>query len=140
MEKKLLNNVIRVLDDLPPKGRVYRRTQGEKLLGNSAAWDEVHEWISNNVSHNIINPGSTELVVWNPEGVAMVRERIFKLIENIEKTEYIADLKVKESKSNIFTNRHTVIVSYLALVISILATTPLPKDLYKWIGRLIFGE
>lgn len=139
MSKELYRNVILILDNLPQKGIIYERKDGVKLLGNSILWDEAHKWISHNVSHRIIFPGTSTLSVQKPEGIEIVRQRLINAIAEIEREEYVAELQIKESKSNIRSNHHSVIVAYIALVISILATTPLPERLYKWIAGLIHG-
>ena len=139
MSKELYQNVILILDNLPQKGIIYERKDGVKLLGNSILWDEAHKWISHNVSHRIILPGTSTLSVQKPEGIEIIRQRLINAIAEIEREEYVAQLQIKESKSNIRSNRHSVIVAYIALVISILATTPLPERLYKWIAGLIRG-
>lgn len=135
--KELYQNVILILDNLPDKGVIFHREQGVKLLGNSAVWDETHKWISHNVSHRIILPGVSDLSVQNTDGVKIIRQRLSEQIKTIEQTEYASTLQIKESESNLRTNRHTVVVAYISLVISILATTPLPARLYRWIAELI---
>ena len=139
MSKELYQNAILVLDNLPQKGVIFERKDGIKLLGNSILWDETHKWISQNVSHRIIFPGTSSLSVQKPEGIEIIRQRLIKAIAEIEREKYVAELQIKESTSNIRSNRHSVIVAYIALVISILATTPLPERLYKWIEGLIRG-
>ena len=137
MSKELFKNVILVLDNLPQKGIIFERKDGVKLLGNPILWDETHKWISNNISHRVIFPGTSTLSVQKPEGIEIIRQHLVDHIEKIEKDEYAVELQIKESKSNIRSNRHSVIVAYIALFISILATTPLPERLYKWIAGLI---
>ena len=139
MNKELYQNVLLILDNLPQKGVIFERKDGVKLLGNSILWEEAHKWISHNVSHRIIFPGPSSLSVQKPEGIEIVRQRLVDEIERIEKEEYVKALQIKESQSNIRSNRHSVIVAYVALVISILATTPLPERLYRWIAGLIRG-
>lgn len=137
--KDLYKNVIRVLDELPQDRTVFEYKNGVKLLGNSVLWDEVYKWISENVSHRIILPGSSELTLHKPEDVKAIRQDLVEMIEDIEEGEEDAELQRQERKSNIQSNRHSVIIAYIALVISILATTPLPERLYKWIAELICG-
>lgn len=139
MDKELYQNVLLVLDNLPQKGVIFERKDGVKLLGNPILWEESHKWISHNVPHRIIFPGSTNLSVQKPEGIEIVRKRLVDEIEKIDREEYAKELQIKESQSNIRSNRHSVIVAYIALFISILATTPLPERLYKWIAGLIRG-
>lgn len=68
--KELYQNVILIIDNLPDKGVIFHREQGVKLLGNPALWNEAHKWISHNVSHRIILPGTSDLSVQNLEGAA----------------------------------------------------------------------
>ncbi len=135
--KKLYQNVILIIDNLPDKGVIFHREQGVKLLGNPTLWNEAHKWISHNVSHRIILPGTSDLSVQNLEGVKLIKQRLLDELKAIEKDEYVNQLHIKESRSNIRANNHGIIVAYISLVISILATTPLPGRLYRWIAELI---
>lgn len=137
MSKELYRNVILILDNLPDNGVIFHREQEVKLLDNSILWSETHKWISHNVSHRIILPGTSDLSVQNPKGVEVIKQRLLDELKAIEKDEYVNQLHVKESKSNIRANNHGIIVAYIPLVISILATKPLPGHLYKWIAELI---
>lgn len=137
--KELYQNVILILDNLPDKGVIFHREQGVKLLGNSALWNEAHKWISHNVSHRIILPGTSDLSVQSLEGVKVIKQRLLDELKAIEKDEYVNQLHIKESKSNIRANNHGIIVAYISLIVSILATTPLPERLYRWIAELIRG-
>lgn len=127
--KELYNNVIRVFDDLPPKGVIYRKDQGVKLLGNSATWDETHKWISHNVPHRIILPGVCDLSVQNPDGLERVRQQLAEEIKNIERADRSQRLADRNNLSSIFSNWTTFVIALWGAITGSIAVL---NQIFKW--------
>lgn len=127
--KELYQNVILILDNLPDKGTIFHREQGVKLLGNSVLWNEAHEWISHNVSHRIILPGTSDLSVQNPEGARVIRQRLTEEIERIKQSERSQRLADRNNLSGILSNWATFL---LALWGALSGTIAVLNQLFDW--------
>lgn len=128
--KELYRNVVRVLDDLPAKGVIYYREQGIELLGNSAEWNEVYKWICNNISANIIHPGSCSLVVVNPDGVSLHRKRLIEGIKQLKRAERSQKLADWNNLSGMLSNWITFL---LALWGALSGTFAILSQIFDWI-------
>lgn len=94
-------------------------------------WKLVYSFLSTNNGRALII--STDQVTKRDKfELAALRNKCTMEIKRIEQAEYSEYLADKANKSQIYHNRHATIVAYLALFISILATTRLPQKLYDW--------
>lgn len=127
--KELYQNVILILDNLPDKGVIFHREQGVKLLGNSVLWNEAHKWISHNVSHRIILPGTSDLSVLNPDGVRIIRQRLVEEIGKIKQSERSQRLADRNNLSGILSNWATFL---LALWGALSGTFAVLNQIFDW--------
>lgn len=136
MDKELYQDIISVIDSLIIKTTLIDK-DGIKLLGE-ARWIKVKEWMNENHG-KAVGVFSTGLGKRNEAMMIAMKEDCKNKIIAIEKENEMHGLAKKQTRSQILYNRHAVIVSYLSLAIAILATTPLPTLLYKWLWRTVCG-
>lgn len=125
----MYQNVIRVLDDLSPDGAIYHRADGVRLLGNPMEWREVHQWICDNISQDVIFPGSDNLSVKNEDGIKIYRQRLSDRIKEIKRTKRSQKLADWNNLSGMLSNWITFL---LALWGAITGSIALLNGIFNW--------
>ena len=135
-QKEILQKSILVLDSLGDKSDLfYRDIQN---LMDEIKWKEVYSFLSANSGRALI-VNVNQITKRDKFEFAALRNKWASQINRIEQEEYSETLADKANKSQIYHNRHTTIVAYLALLVSILATTQLPQKFYDWMRGLFSG-
>ncbi|MCM1301910.1 MAG: hypothetical protein NC226_09330 [Bacteroides cellulosilyticus] len=135
-QKEKLQKAILVLDSFENKSDLFYNDI--KTLMDETEWQVVNSFLkANNKKALIIS--ANQITKRDKLELTALRDEFVSRIKSIDQEEYSTTLADKANESQIYHNRHSTIIAYLALFISILATTPLPQKFYDWVCSL-FGR
>lgn len=135
-QKEKLQKAILVLDSFENKSDLFYNDI--KNLMDETEWKVVNSFLKAH-NNNALIISVNQITKRDKLELTALRDEFVSRIKSIEQEEYSTNLADKANKSQIYHNRHSTIIAYLALFISILATTPLPQKFYDWVCSL-FGR
>lgn len=133
MKKDIYIGCIEVLHSLSPE----KHSKEDDII-NALSRKDIYVLVKNELlAHDAVRRNGYGGLSMNDKTQSLIASRYFEnLIEDIEKNEYDRGLDNKSKYVGIKYTRYAFWLSFISLIISILATTHLPELFYGWVANM----